>query len=140
MERRDQVVVLLARLVIEQYAFLQSVSHELGSDLCVLASRRFRLILCEFRGYLEHVVSGAGISTGIGGDFGQCFVFGFNLHRSQSTLVVFESTAQKDEDLLFRKRLKGIDAAAREQSRDDFKRGILGGCTNQTDIALFNVR
>jgi hypothetical protein len=131
-QRGDQVVMLFARLVIEQDALLQCVFDDLLGDLAALA--------CRGRGNLEHVVGRTRVTARVGGNLGKNLIGDSQPHLAQAALCVFERTAQQNYDLRFSELVEDIDAAAREQSTVDFEGRILGGGADQADVATLDVR
>src|SRR6476661_11114857 len=105
--------MLFAGLVIEQDAFLQRVFNDLLGDFAAIPGRGG----VNFK----HVISRAGIAAGVGGNLLQDFVGSAQAHLSQATLLVFQSAAQQNDDLLFRELVQDINAAAREQSAVSLK-------------------
>ncbi len=87
-QRRDQVVVLFAGLVIHQHALL----HGLGRD-------RFVDVLCaligQLRCNLERVVRRAAIAARVAGDQVERFVVRGQLHCAQAAFLVVQGTAQQ---------------------------------------------
>src|SRR5882672_7403680 len=124
--------MLFTGLVIEQHALLQRVLDDLLGYLTIFAGS-----CCS---NLKDVVCGAGIATGIGGNLLQDLVCRANAHLAQTTLRIFQRTAQQNNDLLFRELVQDVHAAAREQSAIDLKRRILSSCTDQPDIAALHMR
>ena len=111
MQRRDQVVVLFAGLVVQQNALLQSVVDDLVSDLCRLLSG---LLLRECSSHFQYVVGTSGIAARVASDFLQHVGGGSYLHRAQAAVRICKSPLQQLHNLVFRQRLEHIDAAARE--------------------------
>ena len=62
------------------------------------------------------------------------------MHLAETALGIAERAAQQNDNLIFGQWLQHIDAAAREQRRDDFERRILGGGADQPNAALLDVR
>ena len=69
-QRRDQVVVLFARLVVKQDAFLQRITHDL---VCDLASA-FGILVRQPGRDFQHVIGAAGVATGVARDQSQRIV------------------------------------------------------------------
>ena len=91
-QRGDQVVVLFAGFVVEQDALLQGVLDDVVGDFgadffpaCVPTRER--------GGNFQHVVGAARVAAGIGGDLGQHFVGGVQLHRAQAAFFVRQARA-----------------------------------------------
>ena len=74
MQRRNQVVMFFASLVVEQDALLQSLVNNFVGDLAVLAGERGR--------NFQDVVRTAGIAAGVGRNFGQHLVGCVEFHFS----------------------------------------------------------
>ena len=93
----------------------------------------------QLRGDLERVVGVAAVAAGVAGDQLQGVVVGGDLQCAQAAFFVFQRSAQQRGDLLLVERFQHIDAAAREQRRDDLEGGILGGRADQPDGAALDV-
>ena len=93
----------------------------------------------KLRGDFEGVVGAAAVSAGVAGDEGEGVVVGGEFEGAEAAFAVFEGAPQESSDALFTERLEHVDAAAREQRGDDFKRGIFGGCADEADGAALDV-
>ena len=90
---------------------------------------------CNFKS----VVCAAAVAAGVTGDQFQRFVIGPEFQRTESALAIGQRPLEQRDDLLFFQRLQHVDAAAREQRRDDFERRILGGRANQADRSPLHI-
>src|ERR1035437_135286 len=126
MQRGDQVVVFLARLVVAKHTALQGIRDNLLGDAARGGGPR------GLRGDLEHVVSRTGVAAGGGGDPRQRGIF-------DSHLEVSEAPPQQGYDLLFAQRIQDVNATTREQGRVYLERWILRRRSDQPDIATLHV-
>ncbi len=93
-QRGDEVVVLLALLVVEQDALLEGLGGDVSGDACRRGARG------EFGGDFEGVEGVAGVAAGVGGDgLEGAFVGGEVLRCAQAALGVGEGALQEGEDL-----------------------------------------
>src|SRR5215467_15423667 len=137
MQRADQVVMLLPRLVVEQNAFLQGILYHIERDL---GSHPLPgSLLGQSRRNLQSVIGISSVATGVARYLDEHLVSGFDRYLAQPPLFVGQSTPQKGHNLLFGERLQNVHAAAGEKSRNYFKRGVLCGCTDKTYAALLHI-
>src|ERR1035437_5672904 len=133
MQRGDQVVVFLARLVVAKHTALQGIRDNLLGDAARGGGPR------GLRGDLEHVVSRTGVAAGVGGDPRQRGIFDSHLEVSETPLPIRKGPPQQGYDLLFAQRIQDVNATTREQGRVYLERWILRRRSDQPDIATLHV-
>src|ERR1700679_291606 len=133
MQRRDDVVVLLALLVVEQDAALERFGVDLFGDAVVW------LLGGDAGGDVESVERVAGVSAGVGGDGGKGFFVRSDTGCAEATGAIGESAMEECDDIGFGKSLQCVDAAAGEQSGVEFEGGILGGGADEADGTALDV-
>ena len=133
MQCGNQVVVLLALLVVLQHALL----HRIGGHFFVDV---FFAVGGKLRRHFQRVVGAAAVAAGVAGHQLQRVVIRGDFHCAEAALLVLKRLAQQLRNRLVAQRLQYIHAAARKQCGDDFKRWILRGRANQPDRAPLHVR
>ncbi len=93
----------------------------------------------QLRGDLQRVVGVAAVAAGVAGDHFERIVVSGQLQRAETALTVFQGSPQQRGDLFVGERFEHIDAAAREQRRNNLKGRILGRCADQPDGAALDV-
>src|SRR6202142_559942 len=129
-QRRNQVEVLLAGLVVEQHLALDRILHRLVRKLLVLGRRHRRL---------ERVVGGARIAVGEDGNLLEQLVRGANLQVAEAVLAVVQRPPQQGHDLGHCEPAQRVHLGARQQRRDDFEGRILGGGADEGDVAALDI-
>src|ERR1017187_8399659 len=136
----DDVVVLLALLVVEQDAALEGFGGDLPGDAMTGLGG-------EAGGDVEGVEGIARVAAGVGGDGGERVFVGGDAGCAEATgrickaaSAIGEGTLEEGDDLRFGERLQNVDAAAGEQRGDQLEGGVLGGGADQTDGAALDVR
>jgi len=125
--------VLLAFFVVEKDAALHGLGGESFGDEVFTAS------FGQPGGDVEGVESVAGVTTGVGGDGGEGFVFRFDSGGAEAPCGVGERPVEEARDLLFREGDKGVNAAAGEERGIDFEGRVLRGCADEADGAALDV-
>src|ERR1035441_3749881 len=130
-QRRDQVVVLFARFVVEQHLALDGVLHG-----------RFGKFVRRRSGYggFQRVVGGARIAAGVDGDLLQQGGRRGDFQFAQTAFAIGQSALQQLHDLLGRERAQRIHTRARQQRRNHFERRVLRSGADQDDIAALDIR
>ena len=115
MQRRNQVVVFFAGLVIEQNAFLQGIMDDVVGDFSAdfLAAQRPRQRGRNF----QHVVGAAGVAAGVAAILASTSSEACSFIAPKPAFFIRQRPLQQQHDLLFGERLKHIHAAARQQAR-----------------------
>ncbi len=134
MERADQVVVLLAGLVVEERLALRGLVDQRGGQGADPGGRRR-----ERGGHLEDVQGGPGVAVGQPRDGGEDRVVGLDVERAQAALGVGQRPAEDRGHLRLGQPLEDVDAAAGEERRDDLEGRVLGGGPDQDDGAALHV-
>ncbi len=124
--------MLLALLVVEQDALLQSFSRDFPGDAGLRCLR-------ETRRYFETVEGMACVSVGVAGEQFERFMVGFEMKSAEAALLIRERAFEQGEDLLIGKRAQRIDAAAGEQRGDDFEGRIFCCRSDEADGAALDV-
>ncbi len=124
MQRRNDVVMLLPGLVVEQHLPLDRILDGFGGELAIFGS-------CGCK--LQDVVCGTGIAVGIDRDLAKQIFR--RLHSDNR-----QRTAQQPHDLFLGERLEHVDLGPRKQRRDYFEGWIFGRGADQDDVAALNVR
>ena len=134
MERGDEVVVLLARLVVEQRFLLRRLPDRRVGDPGRPGAPRH-----HGDGQLQHVERGAGVAVGQASDQAERVVVGLGPERGQAALSVGERAAHDPEQIVLGEPVQDVDAAAREQCPVHLEGRVLGGRAHQHDRALLDV-
>jgi len=135
-EGGDEVVMLLAGLVVAEEFSLQDVFEKLWRD----DAHAFLAGLRSADGELERVVAGAGVAIRERGDAEEDVVGSFNGFVSETVFFVVQGAAQEFGDLRRRERIENVDLGAGEQRRNHFEGGILGRRADEDDVAGFDMR
>ena len=132
-QRGDDVVVLLALLVVEQHAPLQRLGRNLLRDAPV------RLLARECRRHIQRIERVARVAAGIGRDRGQRVVIRAATPDAPRPRASSPSARAATHDLRLAERLKRVDAAAREQRGVQLERRVLRGRADQPDRAALHI-
>ena len=138
-ERADQVVVLLARLVVEERLLLRRLADRLDGE----ARRRAALAAGgaeEPRGDLQDVQRGAGVALRQRHDRRHGVGIQLETEAAQAAVGVRHRPADDRLEIRLGQPLQHVDAAAREQRRDHLERRVLGGRADQGHGAALDVR
>src|SRR5215469_2339121 len=136
MERGDEVEVLFAGFVVPEEFALENVLEEFGSYGPRGVFLETRTLGSEFEG----VVGGAGVAVGERGDAKEDVFGDFDRFVAEAAVLVSEGAAEQVDDLRRGERFEDVHLGAGEKRGDDFKGGIFGGRTNESDMAGFDVR
>ena len=109
-EGRDEVVVLLTRLVVEEGLLLDGLADPFDGDPAAL----------ELDGQLENVEGAACVAVREAGDEGQGVGIRRDLPGAEPVRDVVEGALEDAHDVGFGQRTKDIDPAAREERRTGF--------------------
>ena len=91
------------------------------------------------RGDFEGVVGVAAVSAGVAGDEVERVFVGGEFERAQAAFGVRQGAVQQRGNLLLGELLEDVNAAAGEQSADDFKGRIFGSGADEADGAALDV-
>src|SRR6266851_4784275 len=133
-QRRDDVVVLLALLVVEQYPPLQRLRRQRLGDGVVTA------LLRQLRRHLQRIQSVASVAAGVRGERGQCLIVGLNSRRAQATLGIAKRSPQQRNYLLLCQADQRIHPASRQQRGIDLERRVLRRRSDQPDRPALDIR
>jgi hypothetical protein len=133
-EGADQVVVLLAALVVEERLALGGVPDEGGREPAPPVGGRG-----QRGGDLQDVERRPRVAVGEPGDQGQRVVLGVDRLRPEPPLAVGERPAEDHADLVLAEALEDVDPAAGEERRDDLEGRVLGRRADQDDRAPLDV-
>ena len=123
MQRRNQIEVFLAALVVEQHLAVDRGFDGLAAENAIAGHRRRQF---------QDVVRRASVAIRIDRDLLQQLARRRQPHHRQRPL-------QKHDDLLDRERVQRVHLRAREQRRDHLERRILSSGADQDDVAALHV-
>src|SRR5438445_7134544 len=132
-ERGDDVVVLLARLVVAERALLGGLLEEPEVEGAGAARAR------QARGQLERVERDARVALRVGDQEGARLGGEGQLGATQPALRVGERAVDHGAHLLLGERLEHEDARAREEGRDHLEGRVLGGRPDERHRAGLDV-
>ncbi len=132
-QRGDLVVELFAAFVEATSAVGQDLQQGVRGDLAAF-------VLRQFGRDLQQGQRAADVAVGGGGDFQQGFVRDAQRFVAQAALAIFQRALQRGADVLRRDRFHHVHAAARQQCRVQFERGVFGGGADKQDGAALDVR
>ena len=135
-EGADDVVVVLALLVVGDHAALQRVGDQRAVDV----ARAVRVGRGRSRGVLERVERDARVAVGQPDQRFERFIVDLDLLRAEAAFRVGERAAHEARDLFVVEGVQHEDARAREQRRVDFERRVLRRRADQRDRAVLHVR
>src|SRR5262249_24425127 len=119
----DEIEMLFAALVVEQDPALHGVLDRFGGQLSGGRGGG--------RGF-QRVIALAGVAVGINGGLVEQVVGGAQVEHGQGA-------AKKRDDFRNGEPAQGVNTGAREQSRDDLKRRVLGGGADEDNVAALDV-
>ena len=128
-QRRDEIVVFLAGLVVEKHTALHRVSDQLLADPFPAGF----LGWSHLNGNLQGVVGHPGVSIGEVGDDAQVGVLDLDRVGPHPTLPVPQRPPKQLNHLLGRQRFQLVDLATGKQGGIHLEGGILGGGADQDD-------
>ena len=134
-ERRDQVVVLLAALVVEERALLGRLADRGLRDDAPAARVRRR----QHDRELEDVERRARVAVGEARDEPERLVADGRPEAGEAALAVGEGAAQERQQLGLAEGVQHVDPAAREERRVDLEGGVFGRGADQDDRAHLDV-
>src|SRR3984957_12682460 len=135
MERRDEIVVFFAGLVIAEEFLLENFFEEFSRDGAGAGDPG----LGTPRGQIKSVIGGASVTIGIGSDPEENVVASFRILVAEAAFFVGHGATKQIDDLRRGERKEDVHLGAREKWRDDFERRIFRGRADEGDVAGFYV-
>ena len=129
-QRRDQVVVLLTGLVVEERAVLSDVSDERGIETTGGGGR------C--RRELEQVERDARVAVRVAGHRCQRLLIHLQIERTESASAILERASQDGDDTVGAERLQHVDFRPGEQRGIHLERRVLRRRADEHDVAGFH--
>ena len=96
-QRGDEIVVLFARLVVEQDALLERLRERVPRVMVDVLP-----LWASCRGDIESVVGAARVAAGVCGDEGECVFVGGESKTAEAAIAVVERAVKQDYDLRLR--------------------------------------
>ena len=141
-ERRDEVVVLLARFVVAQEFALEDVFEESARDAAdggrIAGGAAIGGLGAEGAEF-EGVVGGAGVAVGIGGDAEEDVVGGIEMSVTKAAFGISKGAVEEIDDLRGGEGVEDVNLGAGEQRGDDLEGRVFGGGADKEDVAGFHV-